>query len=262
MDTILVLDFGGQTTQLISRRMRDRGIYSRVLPGDHDLTGEDLVDVRGIVLSGSPYSVHDDGAPAPSPRVYNGVPLLGICYGLQRMVYDHGGRVDVGNHREYGPSRQHFVATGVPLYDGVPDGFVSWMSHGDSIVELPRDADVVSKSENGLIGTIAFPDRRMFGIQFHPEVTHCEYGSEILDNFAVSICGAKREWSIERYREQAVASIRTRVGERPVLLLISGGVDSTVAAALLLDALDPDLVHLMYVDPVGATGGEEDYTEN
>ncbi len=253
MDTILVLDFGSQTTQLISRRIRDRGVFSRVLPGDHALTDDDLAGVKGIVLSGSPHSVHDDDAPAPSPRVYaEGLPVLGICYGLQRLVHDHGGVVDAGSHREYGPSRQYIEAdTGSEapaLYDAIPDGFTSWMSHGDSIVGLPDGAKVVSRSENGLIGTVSFAKGPFIGIQYHPEVSHCEHGSDILENFALRICGARREWNLERYREDAREAIRAAAGKRPVLLLISGGVDSTVAAALLLDALTPDQVHLMYVD--------------
>ncbi len=253
MDTILVLDFGSQTTQLISRRIRDRGVYSRVLPGDHELTDDDLEGVKGIVLSGSPHSVHDDDAPVPSPRVYDGnLPVLGICYGLQRLVQDHGGVVDAGSHREYGPSRQYIEpgqeTPASALYNAIPDGFTSWMSHGDSIVGLPAGAEAVSRSENGLIGTVSFSQGPFLGIQYHPEVSHCDHGSDILENFAVAICGAKKEWNLERYREDARESIRRHAGDRPVLLLISGGVDSTVAAALLLDAMDPEQVHLMYVD--------------
>ena len=248
MDTILILDFGSQTTQLIARRIREVRVYSRIVPGDRPLRAEDLVDVKGIVLSGSPHSVHDADAPVPTPSVYAaGVPVLGICYGLQRLVHDHGGRVERNERREYGRARQH-VRSDHPLFASIPDGFGSWMSHGDSIAEPPQGATLLSESEHGLAGAVAFPDHDYVGIQFHPEVTHTEYGTKLLENFAVGICGAAREWTMDRYAEDAASEIRRQVGDKPVLLLISGGVDSTVTAAMLLAALPAPQVHLMYID--------------
>ncbi|TVQ38412.1 MAG: glutamine-hydrolyzing GMP synthase [Spirochaetaceae bacterium] len=258
MDTILILDFGSQTTQLIGRRIRDLGVRSTIIAGDRRLDDATLSDVKGIILSGSPASVADDDAPRPDPRIYHcGVPILGICYGLQRLVAELGGRVEVSVAREYGRSRQRY-RTAHPLFHGVPDGFVSWMSHGDSIRQLPDGATLVTESEHGLPGCVAFAQHSMVGIQFHPEVTHCEYGDAILENFAIRICGARRQWTVEHYLQQQGAQIRKQVGSAPVLLLISGGVDSTVTAALLLQTLDPQQVHLMYVDTGLMRDGESE----
>ena len=248
MDTILILDFGSQTTQLIARRIRELSIYSRIVPGDERLGDLDLSEVRGIILSGSPHSVHDADAPVPDPAVYEGgLPVLGICYGLQRLVHDHGGQVERQQRREYGRARQQ-ISGDHPLFEGIEDGFVSWMSHGDSIERLPQDAELVSQSEHGLPGCIAFRERNFVGIQFHPEVTHTAAGVRVLENFAVRIAGARRQWTMDAYAEQMSAELTARVGSKPVLLLISGGVDSTVTAAMLLAALPPEQVHLMYVD--------------
>lgn len=248
MDTILILDFGSQTTQLIGRRIRDLGVHTTIIPGDAEITDEVLTDVKGVILSGSPASVADGDAPCPDPRVYRaGVPVLGICYGLQRMVADHGGEVEASAVREFGRSRQTFVAPH-PLLDGVPDGFTSWMSHGDSIRRLPEGASLCAESEHGLPGCVRFADSQLVGIQFHPEVTHCEHGDTILENFAVKICGARRQWTVEEYLRLEAERIREQVGQDPVLLLISGGVDSTVTGALLLRTLPAEQVYLMYID--------------
>ncbi len=250
MDTIVVLDFGGQTAQLIGRRIRDIGVYSEIMPGAtsaEELLGLPGIEVKGIVLSGSPASVHDDDAPVPDEALLTtGIPILGICYGLQQLVHRSGGTVARSTVREYGRSRLSYAADHA-LFDSVPEGFTSWMSHGDHVLELPEAATIVAKSEHGVPAAIALSDQ-IVGIQFHPEVTHCEYGTKILENFAVCIAGASREWSLENYVEEASAEIRARLGDEPVLLLISGGVDSTVVAALLLHAIDPDQVYLMYID--------------
>ncbi len=248
MDRILILDFGGQTTQLIGRRIRELGVYTEILPGDSVLTDAVLRDVRGIVMSGSPFSVTETGAPKPDPRVYSGdLPVLGICYGLQRLMHDNGGAVEGGETREYGRARLRFLRKH-PLFEDVPEGFVSWMSHGDSIRELAPGYELVAQSDNGLPACITASVGSFVGIQFHPEVSHCEYGTKILENFSVGICRARCDWSVDRYLEQIEDEVRNQAGDSPVLLLISGGVDSTVVAALLLHALDPAHVHLMYVD--------------
>ncbi len=244
---IAVLDFGGQTAALIARRLRDNGVYAEVFPGD--IAADRLLrpDLRGIIMSGSPSSVHDADAPAPDPLVYRSeLPILGICYGLQRMVHDHGGRVEHSEKREYGRSRVVFAADH-PLFTEVPDRFISWMSHGDAVGGLPTGATAVATSEHGLPACVELSPGRV-GIQFHPEVTHCEFGDRILTNFAREICGVVASWSMDRYLENASEEIRRTVGDEHVLLLISGGVDSTVVAALLLKALDPDRIHLMYID--------------
>ncbi len=248
MDTILILDFGSQTTQLIGRRIRDLGVYSEIVPGDAPLDDERLATVKGIILSGSPHSVSEPDAPIPDQRVYSlGIPVLGICYGLQRMVRDHGGQVEASSTREFGRSRQGFL-TAHELFAGVPDRFVSWMSHGDSIRRVPDGAIMVAESEHGLPGCIAFRDRPLVGIQFHPEVTHCDHGDAILENFAVKICKARRQWTMQEYLKIEGEKVRAQVGSEPVLLLISGGVDSTVTAAMLLAELPPEQLHLMYID--------------
>ena len=247
MDTIVVLDFGSQTAQLIGRRLRDLGVYSEILPGTTPATDLSAPDIKGLILSGSPASVHDTGAPAPDPAIFSlPVPRLGICYGLQTMVHRDGGEVARATAREYGRSRLT-VGTRHRLFEGVRDGFLSWMSHGDHVTRLPDGAAVIAESEHGVPAAVALPSGDI-GIQFHPEVTHCEFGTEILRNFALGICGARAQWSLEDYRNSACEEIRRTVGTSPVLLLISGGVDSTVVGALLLSALPAGQVYLMYVD--------------
>jgi len=247
MDTILILDFGSQTTQLISRRIRESGVYTEIVPGDEPLTPPLLRDVRGIVLSGSPRSVYEEGSPAPDPKVYErGLPILGICYGFHRINHDFGGTVSPLPTREYGKNEIRVLRES-PILEGLPEHFSSWMSHGDSISVLAPGFELVAESENH---PAVFHDlkRRIYGLQFHPEVTHCEFGAEILMNFSSRICGAKRDWNMETFLKEEIERIRDLVDTRDVLLLISGGVDSSVVAALLLKALDPARLHLMYID--------------
>jgi len=248
MDCILIYDFGGQTCQLISRRIRELGVYSEIVPHDYDPSRFPKHTIKGIILSGSPYSVRDADAPKPHERVFQiGVPVLGICYGLQVMTELFEGKVERLEKQEYGRSALQFLEAS-PLFEGVPDGFVSWMSHGDSVAVPPPGFRVIAVSKEGIPAALEDPARFWYGIQFHPEVTHCEYGMKILENFALRICGARKEWSMERYIETVREQIRHRVGNSKVLVLISGGVDSTVTGALLLKCLDPDQVHLMYID--------------
>ena len=248
MDCILIYDFGGQTCQLISRRIRELGVYSEIVPHDYDPSRFPKHTIKGIILSGSPYSVRDADAPKPQERVFQiGVPVLGICYGLQVMTELFEGKVERLEKQEYGRSALQFLEAS-PLFEGVLDGFVSWMSHGDSVAVPPPGFRVIAVSKEGIPAALEDPARFWYGIQFHPEVTHCEYGMKILENFALRICGARKEWSMERYIETVREQIRHRVGNSKVLVLISGGVDSTVTGALLLKCLDPDQVHLMYID--------------
>lgn len=248
MDTILILDFGSQTTQLIGRRIRDLGVYSEIVPGDTPLDGLLGEEVRGLVLSGSPFSVYEEDSPRPDSRVFElGIPVLGICYGVQRITQDLGGQVHSTAGKEYGRAVVR-VKEASPLLEGVPGRFVSWMSHGDTIVEPAPGFRTVAATENGLPAVLVHENKAIFGLQFHPEVTHCEHGDRILENFALGVCGARRQWDMETYLRRASQSIRQRVGDRTVLLLTSGGVDSTVVAALLLRVLAPEQVHLMYID--------------
>ncbi|MFP4384897.1 MAG: glutamine-hydrolyzing GMP synthase [Spirochaetia bacterium] len=264
MDTILILDFGSQTTQLIGRRIRDLGVYSEIFPGDTPWEELPLEGVKGIILSGSPFSVTDADAPVPDSRVYSsGLPLLGICYGLQRMNADQGGIVRALPTREYGRSELE-INQSHPLFNGIPNRFTSWMSHGDSLEQAaPGFRQIAVSEQNFPAAVIKDGDTPMIGIQFHPEVTHCEYGMQILKNFTVGICGAAKEWNIDRYLEEREKDIRGLVGKKPVLLLISGGVDSTVVAAMLLKFLPPEQVHLMYIDTgLMRLGETEEVTEN
>jgi GMP synthase (glutamine-hydrolysing) len=248
LDTILILDFGSQYTQLIARRIRDFGVYTDIRAGDAPLDAGLLKDVKGIVLSGSPFSVYEDGAPAPDRSVYScGLPVLGVCYGAQRMTKDFGGRVSALPDREYG-RRPVRILEPDPLFEGLPDEFLSWMSHGDSIDSMAQGFRVIARTDNGIPAAIVHESLPLRGVQFHPEVTHCEFGGEMLKRFAFGICGCKPEWTMARYIEDERAAITARVGSSPVLLLISGGVDSTVAGALLLSCLPKDRVHLVYID--------------
>ena len=247
-DTIVICDFGGQTAQLIARRIREIGVYTEIVPADTPLEGELRAAAKGIVFSGSPYSVSDPEPLWPDETMFSaGVPILGICYGTHVLVHAAGGQVSALETREYGRAKVSYREAS-PLFEGIPEGFVSWMSHGDSIDLLGEGFSVAAESENGLIAAVHDTEGRRYGLQFHPEVSHCEYGRELLGNFALSICGARAAWSMERYIEEEEEEIRARVGERSVMLLISGGVDSTVTAGLLLRALAPDAVHLLHID--------------
>jgi GMP synthase (glutamine-hydrolysing) len=248
MDTILVLDFGGQTTHLIARRVRDLGVYSVVHPGAQPIAEADLEEVRGVILSGSPASVCDAGSPRPDPRLYRmSLPMLGICYGFQAISVDHGGRVAPRERKEFGRSRVSLLEP-TRLFRGVPDGFVSWMSHGDTVEDPGHGFRTVARSEHGLLAAASDADGLRMGIQFHPEVSHCEHGIDVLRNFVLDICGARPEWSMEHFLDHEREALSRRVGSDDVLLLVSGGVDSTVVGALLLACVDPGQLHFLYVD--------------
>ncbi|MFP4300792.1 MAG: glutamine-hydrolyzing GMP synthase [Spirochaetaceae bacterium] len=249
MDRIVVLDFGSQTTHLISRRFREAGVLAEVFPGDTPLSEWWTAETKGIVLSGSPASVHDRDAPKVDPGVWNaGVPLLGICYGLQRLVADSGGRISSRQKREYGRAAV-LLERGEPLFTGMPERFIAWMSHGDSVEEPPEGCTVIAETANGVPAILKLRESpEIYGLQFHPEVTHTEQGSDILVNFATTVCGARKEWSVQVYLDEMRESVPGLVGDRSLLLLISGGVDSTVVAATLLTLLPAEQVHLMYVD--------------
>lgn len=249
VDKILILDFGSQSTQLIGRRVRQLGVYSEIAAGDTPLERLPLEGARGIILSGSPCSVYDAGSPRVDTRVYEqGLPVLGICYGLQRLSVDHGGAVQALGHKEYGRARVQVTDRG-ELFGRLPGGsFMSWMSHGDSVTRVPDGFRVIAASESGIPAAFHDGRRRIWGVQFHPEVTHCEFGQEILEGFVVDICKARRDWTMEKFLRRESALLKESVGTREVVLLISGGVDSSVVGALLLRSLDPGQVHLMYID--------------
>jgi len=255
MDKIVILDFGSQYTQLIGRRIRELGAYSEIISGEQCADALLLQGCRGFIFSGSPWSAWQEGAPAPHRSVLNaGLPILAICYGIQWLTMQSGGSVERSDTREYGsmPVRLLENARKNPLWksftNGLPERFKSWMSHGDSIVSAGQGWEVIGTSESGVPAVFAHTEKPWFGLQFHPEVSHCEHGLEILSNFIFNICDAPRTWSMEAYLEQEAKIIRSRVQNEPVLLLISGGVDSTVAGAFLLKILDPEQVYLLYID--------------
>ncbi len=247
MGKIIILDFGGQTTQLIARRIRELGVFCEIYPGDEEITEIVKEDLKGIILSGAPYSVYDRDAPMPHKTIFTlGVPVLGICYGLQLLTVHYGGSVLNLEHKEFGRARVSFLVDS-PLFNEIPDGFFSWMSHGDSISETGEGFKIIAQSENHPAAVVN-ENLRFYGIQFHPEVSHCDFGTKILENFCIGICGAEADWNMDRYLESVINEIKTTVESRDVLILISGGVDSTVVAGLFLKALHSDQVYLMYID--------------
>lgn len=251
MDKILILDYGSQYTQLIGRRVRELGVYAQIAAGDTALDAQLLDQTKGIVLAGSPRSAYEHDAPKPHPTVYAaGLPILGICYGIQRMTMDFGGKVQRLGEREYGRKPVMIGEKGGQnsLLKGMPPEFSSWMSHGDSIAAPAPGFEVLASSEGGIPAILHSKSRNVWGLQFHPEVSHCECGMQLLENFVVGICGASRQWSMAAYIDEVADRVRSKVGQGDALLLISGGVDSTVAGALLLKILPHEKVHLLYID--------------
>jgi len=248
-DRLLILDFGSQYTQLIARRVREHGVYSEILPCDVAPTRIEEFAPRGIVLSGGPESTTDSGGWRIPKEVYDlNVPILGICYGMQALAQELGGRVESSDLREFGHS-DLVIENDESLLEGLSDnGSLSvWMSHGDRVTELPPGFAVIGSSAHALIAAMANEERRIYGLQFHPEVTHTEGGSEILAKFAHTICGCGREWTPENIIDDAVRQVREQVGDGKVLLGLSGGVDSSVVAALLNKAIGDQLV-CVFVD--------------
>ncbi len=246
-DTIVILDFGSQYTQLIARRVRELHVYSEILP--HDATRQEIERAQpcGIILSGGPASVYDAGAPAfPAFLLDLEVPLLGICYGMQLLARHLGGRVERSTRREYGPAVIQ-VQHPAPLFAGLDSSLPVWMSHGDQIAELPAGFTPLASSDTCPVAAMANPARRMYALQFHPEVAHTPQGLEILRHFLFDVCDCAGTWTPAAFIESAVDQIRARVGTARVLCALSGGVDSTVAAALAGRAIGDQLVSV-FVD--------------
>lgn len=248
-DRLLILDFGSQYTQLIARRVREHGVYSEILPCDVAPTRIEEFAPRGIVLSGGPESTTDSGGWRIPKEVYDlNVPIIGICYGMQALAQELGGRVESSDLREFGHA-DLVIENDESLLEGLSDnGSLSvWMSHGDRVTELPPGFAVIGSSAHAPIAAMANEERRIYGLQFHPEVTHTEGGSEILAKFAHTICGCGREWTPENIIDDAIRQVREQVGDGKVLLGLSGGVDSSVVAALLNKAIGDQLV-CVFVD--------------
>jgi GMP synthase (glutamine-hydrolysing) len=233
VETILVLDFGSQYTQLIARRIRETSVYSEVIPFNASMEAIRQHSPRGIILSGGPDSVYEPGAPACDRRVYDlGIPVLGVCYGMQLMAKDLGGKVVPGAEREYGARDIQAVGPSC-LLEGLRR---VWMSHGDRILEPPPDFQVTARSDTAM-AAMENPTKKIFGIQFHPEVTHTQNGTALLRRFIFDICGCRGSWTMGSFIERAIARIKEQVGSGRAICAISGGVDSTVAATLVSKAI-------------------------
>jgi len=257
-ELILVLDFGSQYTQLISRRIRELEVYSEIEP--FTLSYEEVLRRRpkGIVLSGGPGSVHEPNGPRCDPRLLSGeFPLLGICYGMQLMAHACGGVVEPGETREYGHAMVELDGGCVLFRDLEPQQRV-WMSHGDHVTGLPPGFLTIGRSSDGIVAAIADPDRKRYGIQFHPEVSHTQEGGRMLERFVRDICGCSGAWTMASFLEQSIAEIRARVGGERVLAGLSGGIDSTVASLLLVRALGP-AARLVFVDNGLLRSGDQDW---
>jgi len=259
-EKILILDFGSQYTQLIARRLRELGVYCEI----HACTmGAEAIRAwkpRGIVLSGGPASVLEKGSPRPDGAIWSlGVPVLGICYGLQLIANELGGKVDKAAHREFGPARIEAQGSS-ELFQGLPPQLDVWMSHGDRVESLPTGFEPVARTPNSPWAAVEDRRRRIFGVQFHPEVVHTPRGSEILRNFALGVCGLSGAWSMRAYAEVAVEAIRRQVGDGHVICALSGGVDSAVAALLVHRAIGNRL-RCIFVDNGLLRAGEREQVE-
>jgi GMP synthase (glutamine-hydrolysing) len=246
-DTVVILDFGSQFAQLIARRVRELNVYSELLPHDTPWAEIQRHRPKAIILSGGPASVYDDGAPSLDPALWSGgIPVLGICYGLQLMAHQLGGEVAGSKKREYGPASVQ-ITTEDGLFRGLDRTQPVWMSHGDRIVRPPAGFVTTAETDTSAFAGLADPTRSLYGIQFHPEVVHTPAGREILRNFVVGIAGARQTWTPESFVDTTVAKIRAQVGGGKVICALSGGVDSAVAATLVHRAIGDQLT-CIYVD--------------
>jgi GMP synthase (glutamine-hydrolysing) len=244
---IAILDFGSQVTQLIARRIREQKVYCEIIRFDTPIEELRRRAPRGIILSGGPCSVPDDDSPKPDPAIFDmGIPILGICYGMQLTAHTLGGNVFGSDKREYGKATMH-VTGDSPLFTGLASDLQVWMSHGDKVEGLPEGFEAVAESANCPYAAMQNRELDIYGVQFHPEVVHTPQGSEILKNFAFSICKCDADWKMSKFIEENIAAIRDKVGDDHVLLGLSGGVDSSVVAALLHKAIG-DQLHCVYVD--------------
>jgi GMP synthase (glutamine-hydrolysing) len=244
---IAILDFGSQYSELIARRVRETQVYSEVLP--YSIAMEDLrkLNPKGIILSGGPNSVYDPYAPKCNPEVWDlGIPVLGVCYGMQLMVQALGGQVEQADKGEYGKASL-FISDPTDLLTNVEEGATMWMSHGDSVTTLPDGFRVLAHTENTPSAAIADPERQFYGVQFHPEVVHSIGGMALIRNFVYHICECEPTWTTDAFIEEAIREVRAKVGDKRVLLALSGGVDSSTLAFLLYKAIG-DKLTCMFID--------------
>ena len=245
-EKIYILDFGSQYTQLIARRVRELNVYCEIHP--FSKVPEPGEEVKGIILSGSPFSVRDENAPVPDIEKFKGkIPLLGICYGAQFLAQKYGGEVMPSKTREYGRARLDFINFNNPLTHNLTQHTQVWMSHGDTIMVLPDDFEIISSTEDIRVGAFSVKNEKTYGLQFHPEVYHTTEGMNILKNFVIDICGCSGGWTAESFIESTISELKEKLGDDKVVLGLSGGVDSSVAATLLDRAIGSNLT-CIFVD--------------
>ena len=245
-EKIVILDFGSQYTQLIARRIREINVYCEIYPFNHFSAPDD--SVRGVILSGSPFSVYDINSPAPDLSKIKGiVPLLGVCYGAQYLVHHFGGEVLPSNIREYGRANLIHINEQDPFFKEIKPGTQVWMSHGDTIIEVPEEYEIIGSTADVKAGAYKIKGENTWGIQFHPEVYHTTDGVQMLMNFVVGICGCSQTWTPGSFVESTIENLKNQLGNEKVILGLSGGVDSSVAASLLNRAIGKDLT-CIFVD--------------
>ncbi|TMW71286.1 glutamine-hydrolyzing GMP synthase [Alteribacter natronophilus] len=246
-EKVIVLDFGGQYNQLITRRIRDLGVFSELR--SHKITADEVREINpaGIIFSGGPGSAYVEGAPSCDPELFElGIPILGICYGMQLMTHHFEGKVEAANHREYGKA-MITVENENKLYEGLPAEQSVWMSHGDKVIAPPAGFTVDATNVSCPVAGMSDVSRKFYGVQFHPEVRNTEYGSELLKNFVYNICECEGSWTMENFIDMEVEKVQKAVGDRQVLCALSGGVDSSVVAALIHKAIGDQLT-CMFID--------------
>ena len=246
-NTVLILDYGSQLTQLIARRVREAGVYSEIHPCTMPVAAIRAMAPKAIILSGSPASVTEADAPGLNKEILElGLPVFGICYGMQLLAHKLGGELAVSTNREYGPAALKFTADS-PLWQDIPAGSTVWMSHGDRVITVPAGFKIIASTSDLDIAAMADEERRFYGVQFHPEVHHSEQGTAILRNFLFKVAGITPDWTMSSFIEESIERVRRQVGKGKVVLALSGGVDSTVVAAMLHRAVGEQL-YCIFVD--------------
>ena len=264
IEKVLILNFGGQYDELIARRVRESGVYSMILPYDTPIDKIKELNPKALIFTGGPESVYKVQSPHLNKEIYNlGLPILGICYGCQLLCYELGGRVESvtdKRQREYGRTMVSFD-TSRTLFDSIPKESIVWMSHSDEITMLPSGFKGIASSANCPYAAIMNEDKKIYGIQFHPEVTHTEYGKAIIKNFLSKVCNLSGSWTMENYKRKTIRELKEKIGNSKVLLALSGGVDSSVAARLLEEAIGENLI-CVFVDHGLMRLNEGDNIEN